>query len=158
MTEFQFNSKLANLIKEKSESTNIDISIVYRDTYYSKLPGKVNRENADAVVSLHCNAYNRTTSGTEMLYYYTSTRGRALAGNLQYRVMQVLGLNDRGIKPKSSEDRGGFLLRYTAAPCVITEPFFIDNDADLKIATDNIDALADAILNGIFDYEMGIVR
>ena len=55
-----------------------------------------------------------------------------------------LRLPNRGIKPKTAEERGGYLLRYTNAPCVIAEPFFIDNDADLARAQEDLDGLAAA--------------
>jgi len=48
---------------------------------------------------------------------------------------------------KQYEERGGYLLRYTGAPCVIAEPFFIDNDQDLKKAQQNIVELAGAYAN-----------
>ncbi|UCG13233.1 MAG: N-acetylmuramoyl-L-alanine amidase [Deltaproteobacteria bacterium] len=38
--------------------------------------------------------------------------------------------------------RGGYLLRYTNAPCVIAEPFFIDNDEDLAKANEDLAGLA----------------
>ena len=54
-----------------------------------------------------------------------------------------------GVKPKKSEDRGGYLLRYTHAPCVIAEPFFIDNDEDLARAREDPDGLALAYARAI---------
>ncbi|MDY7034072.1 MAG: N-acetylmuramoyl-L-alanine amidase, partial [Thermodesulfobacteriota bacterium] len=61
----------------------------------------------------------------------------------------VLGLKNRGLKPKTAEDRGGYLLRNTIAACVIAEPFFIDNNEDLKTAIDKRDLLVKAYANGI---------
>lgn len=63
--------------------------------------------------------------------------------------MDALGINDRGIKPKTAEDRGGFLLRYTSMPCLIAEPFFIDNDEDLAKANSNRDELVQAYADAI---------
>ena len=88
------------------------------------------------------NAFNGRASGTEVLYYHRSEVGKTIAEILQGGLVDFLGLPDRGIKPKTSEDRGGYLLRYTNAPCVIAEPFFIDNDQDLAKAKENLDALA----------------
>jgi N-acetylmuramoyl-L-alanine amidase len=89
------------------------------------------------------------TSGTEVLYYHTSQKGKQMAEILQNHLVTYLGLKDRGIKPKSAEDRGGYLLRYTNAPCVIAEPFFIDNDQDLSVAMLNKSGLADAYIKAI---------
>jgi N-acetylmuramoyl-L-alanine amidase len=60
-----------------------------------------------------------------------------------------LNLPNRGIKPKTTEDRGGTLLKYTNAPCIIAEPFFIDNDNDLDRALEDLDGLAKAYANAI---------
>ncbi|MCP4503027.1 MAG: N-acetylmuramoyl-L-alanine amidase, partial [Deltaproteobacteria bacterium] len=116
---------------------------------YRALPKQINEHHPDLVVSLHCNAFNKKATGTETLYYHASTEGKRMASLLQRKIVDVLGLADRGIKPKHSEDRGGYLLRETNAPCVLAEPFFIDNNKDLKIAqanhSDLVRAYADAI-------------
>ena len=74
-----------------------------------------------------------------------------MAEILLNHLVEHLKLPDRGIKPKTSEDRGGYLLRYTNAPCVIAEPFFIDNDSDLARAQEDkdIDELAVAYAKAI---------
>jgi len=72
-----------------------------------------------------------------------------MAEILNENLVDALGLNNRGIKPKSAEDRGGYLLKSTSAPCIIAEPFFIDNDSDLKAVTDNRNALIKAYANSI---------
>ena len=40
-------------------------------------------------------------------------------------------------------------MRYTHAPCVIAEPFFIDNDEDLARAREDPDGLALAYARAI---------
>jgi len=146
LSEFDFNENLAMKIERKVRST--DIQRVYRRTY-DTLPGDINLLNPHFVVSLHCNAYNGSASGTEVLYYHRSEAGKRIAQVLQNRLIECLGLRSRGIKAKTTEDRGGSLLRNTDAPCVIAEPFFIDNDDDLKKAKENLDALAAAYAAGI---------
>ncbi len=98
----------------------------------------------DFIISLHCNAYNKQVSGTEVLYYHRSTKGKQAASILQAKLIEALSLPARGIKARTTEDRGGYLLKYTAAPCIISEPFFIDNDDDLKVATEKRDRLVSA--------------
>jgi len=137
ITEFGFNRGLAKLIDKYVCPSAVSIELVYRDALYSKLPEKVNRLNPDFLLSLHCNAFNKSASGTEVLYYHKSSKGMEMAGILQNELVQALQLKDRGIKGKSSEDRGGYLLRYTNAPCIIAEPFFIDNDNDLQRVLEN---------------------
>lgn len=111
-----------------------------------------NEANADVIVALHANAYNGKASGTETLYWHTSPRGKRLAQCIQVQVVKALCLPDRGIKPITGTERGGAQLRGTVAPCVIAEPFFIDNNVDYEHALDHVDNLCRAIAAGIANY------
>jgi N-acetylmuramoyl-L-alanine amidase len=144
--EFDFNDDLARRIEADVKET--DVQRVYRRTY-NTLPGDINEFEPNFIISLHCNAFNTQASGTEVLYYHKSIKGKQIAEILQGKLVQHLQLKDRGIKPRSAEDRGGTLLRYTSAPCVISEPFFIDNDDDLAKAQENINGLAQAYATAI---------
>ncbi len=146
LTEFEFNDALARKIE--NATSGVAIQRVYRRTYVS-LPDDINQLNPDFIVSLHCNAFNEKASGTEVLYYHTSTNGKLIAKILNERLVKATGIRDRGEKPKSSEDRGGYLLKYTDAPCVIAEPFFIDNNEDLEIVQHNRKKLIKAYSSGI---------
>lgn len=146
LTEFDFNDDLALRIEKKVRKT--DIQRIYRRTY-NELPGDINSLEPDFVVSLHCNAYNKKASGTEILYYHNSRKGKKMAEVVLKYLVDFLGLPDRGIKAKTAEDRGGYLLRYTDAPCVIAEPFFIDNDDDLARVQRDKDGLAEAYAKAI---------
>lgn len=131
-SEFLFNQKLAHDIEHKFFWFNEEdeIVVVYREHGYAKLPQEINELNPDLVVSLHCNAFNKKASGCEVLYYHKSQKGKEIARIFQKHLLETLKNKDRGIKAKTSEDRGGYLLRYTYAPCIICEPFFIDNDEE----------------------------
>jgi len=146
ITEFGFNEPLALKIEEKVQNTKIQR--VYRRTF-NELPGDINALGPDFIVSLHCNAFNTRASGTEVLYYHRSEKGKEMAKILLKHLVGHLQLRDRGIKPKSAEDRGGYLLRNTKAPCIIAEPFFIDNDSDLARAQEDMDGLVAAYANAI---------
>ncbi|MCP4897566.1 MAG: N-acetylmuramoyl-L-alanine amidase [bacterium] len=147
--EFNFNEKLSCLIEQKVGG-DVFLQRVYRRTYRT-LPDDLNLLDPDFIVSLHCNAYNKRTSGTEVLYHHTSEAGQSVARILQGHLVDHLGLRDRGIKPKTTEDRGGYLLRYTDAPCVISEPFFIDKNGDLERAQEDFQGLAGAYAGAIED-------
>ncbi len=111
----------------------VESVIIHRDDTrkgYNKLPNRINELDCDFIISFHANAYNGIASGSEVLY--CSKKGKALAGGLQSAQTDVLELPDRGLKYRDEEGRGGHLLWNTIAPCVIVEPFFIDNDEDLK--------------------------
>ena len=146
LTEFDFNEHLALGIEKKVQKT--EIQRVYRRTY-KELPDDINALDPDFIVSLHCNAFNGKASGTEVLYYHKSENGKKMAEILLEHLVEHLKLRNRGIKPRTAEDRGGYLLRYTKAPCVIAEPFFIDSDDDLARAQEDLDGLALAYANTI---------
>ncbi len=146
ITEFEFNDYLSKKIQQGSKNTSV--IRVYRTTY-KNLPMELNTLHPDFIISLHCNAYDTQVSGTEVLYYYKSKNGKIMASILQKHLLKALDLKNRGIKPKTAEDRGGYLLKYTKAPCVIAEPFFIDNDSDYVIAACDIDKLVQAYVNAI---------
>ncbi len=106
---------------------------VYRKTSFKQLPNEINLHDPKFAISFHCNAFNTRASGSETLYYHTSKNGKAMANICQKHFSKTFGINDRGIKPKHAEDRGGYILRYTKCPIVLCEPFFIDNDTDYEI-------------------------
>lgn len=130
MTEFLYNKvvavKLALLLEQDDAHEGV---IIYRDNYIN-LPAKVNRESPDVILSLHCNAFNKKAKGCETLYYHRSKRSKALARMVNKEILWDFDAVDRGIKARQANDRGSYLLRMTDAPCVIVEPFFIDNDDD----------------------------
>jgi N-acetylmuramoyl-L-alanine amidase len=153
MTEFVFNDDLAKRIEGLVKKAKV--KIVYRKSY-SGLPADINALDPGFIVSLHCNAFNKEATGTEVLYYHLSKNGEKIAEILLKRLVGHLQLKDRKIRPKKTEDRGGYLLRYTNAPCVIAEPFFIDNDTDLATAQADMDGLAQAYAEAI-DEMVGVL-
>ncbi len=153
ITEFDFNNDLARRIDQNV--TGVRIIRVYRRTYIL-LPEDINTLNPDFIVSLHCNAFDGTVSGSETLYHHASEKGKLAAEIMQANIVRFLQLRDRGIKPKTSEDRGGYLLKYTNAPCIIVEPFFIDKDDDRRKAQENPDGLAAAYASGIEEIAVNI--
>ena len=153
-TEFNFNEGMVIDIKNIIER-DYEVEIVYRDTY-SGLPDKINALNPDLVISFHCNAFDTKASGTETLYYHTSKKGKEVAKVFQSKMVDILGLPDRGIKGRTSKDRGGHLLKRTNAPCIIVEPFFIDNNFDYMRAGTNYYYLIRKFRDAIYNT-MGIV-
>ena len=156
MAEYTFNYKVAQDIVSRlnnDESHSVEGVVVLRETTLRELPGKVNATGAVLCLSLHCNAFNRTARGCETLYYHTSKGGLAFAKTVQHELMELLNTKDRGIKPKSSEDRGGYMLRETNMPCVIAEPFFIDEDQDYNMGMQYREdgQLAEAYTNAILN-------
>ncbi len=134
VNEFEFNQALAHEIESNFVKYNVEdeIVVVYRETSYKNLPYEINEYHPDMIVSLHCNAYDEKTSGCETLYYEKSQKGKELAETMQSLLVSYIGNDNRGIKSRNEEQRGGHLLKNTHAPCIIVEPFFIDNDEELR--------------------------
>lgn len=159
VTEYDYNSRLGEMIAALLVTEDHEPFIVYRDgTTYSKLPQRVNKTGADIAVSLHCNAFNGQASGSETLHYVNSQNGERLAEHIQKKVVGVMKLSDRGLRPVDVKhvgregDRGGHLCKRTSMPTVIVEPFFIDNDSDLQRGEERMIILAAAIAQGAIDY------
>jgi N-acetylmuramoyl-L-alanine amidase len=154
VAEFDWNKKLVNNLVESIygpiDEPELECEVVYRKTY-TQLPFDVNALNPDFVVSFHCNAYNTVASGTETLYYHSSVRSKTIAQIWQDNMVSVLKLPDRGIKPKGTEDRGGYLLKYTNAPCILLEPFFIDNVKDYDRVTMIYQLYLQALRKSLFE-------
>lgn len=150
VSEFLYNEDLVSRVASNLADTNIEVLIFYRKSY-SRLPEEINKTNPDIVISFHCNAYNGQASGSEVLYYWLSTAGKKIATVLQKAIHNCLRLPDRGVKPKRTEDRGGYILKYVNAPCVILEPFFIDNEYNYQIGIEKKPQLALAISDEIIE-------
>jgi N-acetylmuramoyl-L-alanine amidase len=151
-TEFKFNTGIARLVAE-----TMDVHVVERPDHrggYTILPTIINDLNPSVILSLHCNAFDTTVRGCEALYWHRSERGRQLAELIAAQCSALLGNQNRGAKGRTVEDRGGHLLRNTAAACVIAEPFFIDNDEDYESGRDNAEALA-AVYRDVLNEFLG---
>lgn len=131
-------------------------SLLSRETdTYPTLADRVNSANnwsADRFISVHYNAVSdRNVNGTETLYYtYGSETSKDLAQKLQNRLVEALGLNNRGIKPRDNL----YVLKYTKMPAALTESSFISNpyeEARLK-NTDYITKIGKAHYYGIADH------
>lgn len=157
-TEFIYNDEQCKLAAVKLIEAGHEPFIVFRSTY-SQLPHRVNLLKPDLAISFHCNAFNKRTSGSEVLHYHRSVKGKAFAKILQRETLKAIGLLNRGLKAirtahnGKAGDRGGLLVRYTKMPCVIWEPFFIDNDEDLSKGIDYRNELIDGLVKAVSEYE-----
>lgn len=151
-TELGYNTDLADKVKEELLKYGYNVDIYNRGYNSVENVSLLNKKGYDLLISLHCNAYNGYAHGTEVLYWNTSKKGQVLAQALQESIVDTLGLTDRGLKPIKNGDRGAYLLRKTNAPCVIIEPFFIDNDNDFNVGKEKKDEYVQAIVNGINKY------
>ena len=146
VSEFEFYEQLYRLVEKKVKHTVI--YRVLRDSH-TESPDDFNELDPDFIISLHCNATDEKTSGTEVLYYHKSKIGKRIAEILIKYLVEYLGLPDRGAKPKNADDECGLLLCYSSAPYAIVKSFFMDNDLDVNRVLENPEGLADAFAKAI---------
>lgn len=151
LKEYDLNEQEAILVASLLIEQKIDSILIYRDTY-RKLPKDINKHKPTIIVSFHHNSFSKTATGTETLYYYKSKKSKKLAQIMQNEIVNALGYKDRGIRPKGIEDKGGYLLKYTKAPCIILEPCFISNDIEALDFLSKKEEYAQAITKGIQKY------
>lgn len=104
-----------------------------------------NSWGANLFVSIHCNAYNGTASGTETLIYSFGSQAASYAERIQTAVTEKLGTVSRGVK----ERQDLAVLRLTAMPAVLIETAFIDNAFDAARLRERQEDFAEAIFEGI---------
>lgn len=156
INEYRYNDIIVKQLAQgiSKDYPEIEPIIIYRDSY-SKLPSKVNETFTDIAVEFHLNAAeNKSAHGCEMLYWNNSTKGHELASMFQVNVTNRLKLKDRGVKPLKDNSRGGYLLKSTAMPTIIVEPFFLSNDDELSrmMKPTNQKKLIEAYFDSIIDY------
>lgn len=157
VTEYIFNTALAQLVKEQLVKLGYDTVITNRltdggGTGMSASAKAINATGSDIAIELHSNAFNTKAQGCETLYWHSSAKGKKLAQCLQKEMVACLGNPDRGVKALKKGGRGATVLYKTNMPCVIIEPFFIDNPEEFNNTFNKIDNLAKAIAEGIVNY------
>ena len=107
-----------------------------------------NKCSYDLTISIHCNSYNSTSNGHEVLYYPTPNKGEKLARAIQTELVKTVGLRDRGVKPRKDL----CVLRDTKSIAVIVETAFISNPNEAKLLREKPDIFAKAIVEGVKNY------
>ena len=102
----------------------------------------------DVFLSVHHNGdESAETTGTETFYFPGSEAGESLARSVQERMIDGLGLADRGIKWGG----GFYVLRETEMPAVLIKPLFVTNWVDASRVENEwyFSELAMSILGGL---------
>lgn len=107
-----------------------------------------NKGDYDMIISIHCNSFDTTSNGHEVLYYPTSTHGKKLAQSIQSSLVKTIGLRDRGVKPRSNL----CVLKRTRSVAVLVETAFISNPEEAKLLREKPDTFARAIAIGVKNY------
>lgn len=153
MSEYTYNSTLAELIRARAEELGDKVKIELRDS--GGISGAFKRILAwkpDCVIELHFNAANGKASGAETLfsdnYDKPGVRELALAHLTARGMADALGIPCRGVKERASRSERGFnnLSQTTNTACVLIESGFGDNPVDASRMKSRKGELAGAIV------------
>ena len=110
---------------------------------------KANVNKVDLCISIHCNAFSKSTAqGFEIYHYEGSTRGKQLAKCILDCIKKdKLYTKNRGLKTNNLH-----MTREVIAPSVLIELGFITNASDKKLIVENKENFAIAIAKGILEY------
>lgn len=152
VTELAYNTEIAEKLAKVLEEQGYENFIHNRG--YARIENTtfINSQNPDLVISLHCNSSdNLTATGTEAIHFPGSKNGIRFATILSKNVSEALGIRNRGAK-EPYQGRGDGLLRRLKAPAVISEPFFININSDLKLGLERKNEYIQAIVKSINEY------
>lgn len=151
--EVNFNQGMA-LYKLLEADPNIKVYMTRESDVYPTLQFRsalANEINADLFVSIHNNSASSTVSGTETLYFPSTTdaRGKAIAQLVQDAIVNKCGMVNRGIKARSDL----YVLRTTNMPSILLETGFLSNANDAaRINTPSfISTWSKAVYNAIVE-------
>ncbi|MGZ7440516.1 N-acetylmuramoyl-L-alanine amidase [Paenibacillus sp. TH7-28] len=152
--EKEFNLALALKVQELLlKEPEINLVMTRESDVYPTRTERVelaNALNADIFVSIHGNSVlsSPQTTGTET-YYYQRSSSKELADAIHKRLVEAMGLKDRGVK------NGNFqVIRETHMAAVLLEVGFLSNPSDEEaMFSDEMQyKAAQAIVDGIKEY------
>lgn len=157
ITEYKFCLQTALELFKNEEWDDIDVILKSRNKEYSELPEEINSLAPDLILELHLNAFDGETQGTEVLHYINSSKSKKIAGVVQKYLVEELKYRDRGLKPISARENGYPILRYTNAPCIIVESFFLDSIETTRELLDNLHKISVALKKAIREIVDGVL-
>lgn len=156
-SEYEYNTDLAEMAAHFGKSRGHEVRIFFRDgigiqgTYE-----QVNEWEPDAVVELHFNAFNTQVGGTETLYADADDQKgvfeKEFAEVTQRNICKVFARSakeDRGTLNRAlSRGERGYMnvSQVFGVPSILIEPFFGDNKNDAKMAVEQKQELAEALV------------
>jgi N-acetylmuramoyl-L-alanine amidase len=127
-SEWQLFKNLENELKEIGDVFCHDAAVKsyrQRQTETAKLTSEYK-----TVIELHFNSFHtENANGAEVLHYFSSVRGKALANQILELWCNRTGIKNRGSKAVNLGS-GGEFLRRTKGTALLLEPFFGSNAED----------------------------
>lgn len=138
-----------------------DYDMTKRNHHYSKQDDmylrvkKIDSYNANYLISIHQNAStNKSAWGSQVFYYYNSSKAKTLAGNIDKSLKEISNSN----KPISGS--GFRVLRATKTLGVLIECGFISNYNECGQLRNNSyqNKLCEAICDGLVRYHKNVIN
>ncbi len=108
-----------------------------------------NAWGADFFISIHANASTiESASGSEGFAYSASSPGYTMGEDILFWLNRSTGLQNRGMNVRPTL----WVLRKSAMPAVLIELGFITNASDAALMSENPEAFATGIYNGILQF------
>ncbi|MBQ8548750.1 MAG: N-acetylmuramoyl-L-alanine amidase [Lachnospiraceae bacterium] len=158
------NLRLAKLVQKELEAYGIKVLMTREDDSFLELYDRTllaNSVDVEALISFHRNAYylngkmNDRVSGVEIwIHSSRPTEARQLANRMLDAILDVGGMNDRGVRYGSMTDseEDYAINRRAAMTSMIVEMGFISNEEDNEALDVNGEAYAKAIAKEIYDW------
>ncbi len=153
-----YNREFVFLINAKLKSKGIEcenITKTEKDVYLSKRVKDVNEisklNKNTSFISVHCNGHTKTSAnGFEIFTYLKASKNSLRLAKCIHKSVtdQHPDLKDRGVKKKNLK-----MVRETRCPAVLIELGFMTNTKDCKYLLENINELADSVVDGIINYQ-----
>lgn len=161
-SEWDFNSILARDLSDDLQLKGYSPIVVdfYKGGSYTAamnwLASFLKSEGVEMAIEFHFNSSDdESSNGFEYLYWHNSSNGKAMAQSfLAAHAEKFQWAKNRGIKPKSSGERGSQFLSKVHCPCIILEPFFGSNPEEWYNYSSQSGAnkLLDVYIKGIDSY------
>ena len=159
--EWTFNDKVARAVVRKlNEYSGVQILRVDDQTGKMDIPLKTrtdraNNWKADVYISIHHNALRGVWGNHGGVECYTldhpsvSPKSRQIAAIIHPRIVQAMGLRDRGLKTRNLH-----VLRETHMPAILTEGGFMDSTIDIRTMQNDSKLIAqgNSIAEGLAIY------
>lgn len=164
--EHLFNVALAKAVKAEMKQKCIQCELIdwpnlKNDTEISQVVNHVNSKSPKLLLSIHGNAagtgdwknLDAKATGTVVLYYKTSTKGKKIATDIANNVKNCrLRFGGPDNRASHTAESSVAVLKKTNCPAVLVEACFYDNLEDLYWSVTHMDKLATAIVGGIINY------
>ncbi|MEK3881392.1 N-acetylmuramoyl-L-alanine amidase [Paenibacillus sp. PL2-23] len=150
--EKEFNLTAALLLKaELEKNKRVRVHLTRADDTFLELTERIQfAENAkaDLFISIHANAFDKTTVNGSETYYYRDN-SKAFADHLHKYMLEGMGLNNRGVKKAAYK-----VVKETTMPAVLLEAGYLSNASDAKVLFNaaSQQKLAAKLAEGILTY------